>query len=107
VNKRVPLATVLRLNVKPNLYKITARAIIFFLISCAMKEIKATRESVMAFTRNYNRSPYGMACTQCDDILIVPRETRYICKRAVYHFWSCENCGHQLDMTITLRDDKQ
>jgi RNase P subunit RPR2 len=62
----------------------------------------------MASTKSYNRSQDEMACTECNQVLIAPVETRYVCKRAVYHFWSCKNCGHQIDMTVNLRaNDKQ
>ena len=41
-------------------------------------------------------SPYGMACTECNDLLVAPKWSAYVSKREVRHFWSCENCGHEI-----------
>ena len=50
-------------------------------------------------------SPYGMACTECHDLLVAPKWSAYVSKRAVRHFWSCENCGHEIGMAVNLRFD--
>jgi hypothetical protein len=39
-------------------------------------------------------SPYGMACTECNELVIAPEWSEYVGKHEVRHFWSCENCGH-------------
>jgi len=41
-------------------------------------------------------SPYGMACTECNDLLVAPKWSAYMSKHEVRHFWSCENCGHKI-----------
>jgi transcription elongation factor Elf1 len=50
-----------------------------------------------------NYSPYGMACTECNDLLVAPKWSAYVSKHAVRHFWSCENCGHDIEMTVNPR----
>ena len=57
-------------------------------------------EVVMATTGIDNCSPYGMACTECNDLLVAPRWSAYVSKLEVRHFWSCENCGHEIEMTV-------
>jgi len=31
-------------------------------------------------------SPYGMACTECNDLLVAPKWSAYVSKREVRHF---------------------
>jgi transcription elongation factor Elf1 len=50
-----------------------------------------------------NCSPYGMACTECNDLLVAPKWSAYVSKHEVRHFWSCENCGHEIEMTVNPR----
>jgi transcription elongation factor Elf1 len=50
-----------------------------------------------------NYSPYGMACTECNDLLVAPKWSAYVSQHAVRHFWSCENCGHDIEMTVNPR----
>src|SRR5262249_3115547 len=45
-------------------------------------------------------SPYGMACTECNDLVVAPKWSAYASKREVRHIWSCENCGHEIEMTV-------
>ena len=59
----------------------------------------------MATTESDNCSPYGMACPECDDLLVAPRRSAYVSKHEVRHFWSCENCGHEVEMTVNPRID--
>ena len=66
---------------------------------------KKMREVVMATTGIDNYSPYGMACTECNDLLVAPRWSAYVSKHEVRHFWSCENCGHEIEMVVRLRID--
>jgi transcription elongation factor Elf1 len=54
----------------------------------------------MAATRIDNCAPYGMACIECNDLLVAPRWSAYVSKHEVRHFWSCENCGHEVEMTV-------
>jgi len=57
----------------------------------------------MATTGIDNCSPYGMVCTECHDLLVAPRWSAYLSKHKVRHFWSCENCGHEIEMTVNPR----
>jgi transcription elongation factor Elf1 len=45
-------------------------------------------------------SPYGMACTECNELVIAPEWSGYVGKHEVRHFWSCENCGHEIEMLV-------
>jgi transcription elongation factor Elf1 len=45
-------------------------------------------------------SPYGMACTECNELVISPEWSEYVGKHEVRHFWSCENCGHEIEMLV-------
>ena len=40
-------------------------------------------------------SPYGMTCTECNELVIAPRSSAHVSNHEVRHFWSCENCGLQ------------
>ena len=57
----------------------------------------------MATTGIDNYSPYGMACTECNDLLVAPRWSAYVSKHEVCHFWSCENCGYEIEMKVNPR----
>ena len=57
----------------------------------------------MATTRMVNCSPYGLACTECNELVIAPRWSQYVGKREVRHFWSCDNCGHEIELLVDLR----
>ncbi len=48
-------------------------------------------------------SPYGLTCTECKELVIAPRWSQYAGKSEVRHFWSCENCGHEIEMMVDLR----
>jgi uncharacterized protein with PIN domain len=61
------------------------------------------REVVMVTTGIDNCPPYGMACTECNALLVAPKWSAYVSKRKVRHFWSCENCGHEIEMTVNPR----
>jgi hypothetical protein len=55
----------------------------------------------MATTRS---APYGMACPHCNTSLIAPDGSRYVSKHEVYHFWSCEDCGHRIESVVDFRN---
>ena len=59
----------------------------------------------MATTWINTCSPYGMACIKCNHLLIAPKWSAYATKHEVRHFWSCDNCGHQIEMAVDLRID--
>jgi transcription elongation factor Elf1 len=44
--------------------------------------------------------PYGIACPECNDPLIAPSGSEYVSEQEIRHFWSCENCGHQVEMVV-------
>ena len=54
----------------------------------------------MVTTGSDNYSPYGMACTGCNDLLVAPRWSAYVSKHEVRHFWSCDNCSHEVEITV-------
>jgi len=51
------------------------------------------------------RSPYGMPCIKCNHLLIAPVWSAYATKREVRHFWSCDNCCHEIEIVVNLRVD--
>jgi transcription elongation factor Elf1 len=59
----------------------------------------------MATAGIVNCSPYGMMCTECNELLIAPRSSGHVSKHEVRHFWSCDNCGHELEMVVNLGID--
>jgi len=59
----------------------------------------------MEITRNHNRAPYGTACTECNDLLIAPKRSWHAGEHEVYHFWSYENCGHEIETVVNLCTD--
>jgi hypothetical protein len=48
-------------------------------------------------------SPYEMACTECNKLVIAPRWSEYVGKHEARHFWSGENCGHEIEMLVNPR----
>jgi RNase P subunit RPR2 len=71
------------------------------MLLCLLAQKKPNkREVVMATTRS---SPYGMACPHCNTSLIAPDGSRYVSKHEVYHFWSCEDCGHRIESVVDFR----
>jgi uncharacterized protein with PIN domain len=64
---------------------------------------RTIREVVMAAAGIVDCSPYGMACTECNKLVIAPEWSEYVGKHEVRHFWSCENCGHEIEMLVNPR----
>ena len=48
-------------------------------------------------------SPYGMTCTECSELVIAPKSSAHVSNHEVRHFWSCDNCGHEIEMVVNLR----
>ena len=48
-------------------------------------------------------SPYGLVCTECNELLIAPNRSEYVSESQVRHLWSCETCGHKIDVHVGLR----
>jgi len=57
----------------------------------------------MATTWRDNCARFGMACSECNDLLVAPKWSAYVSNHEVRHVWSCENCGHQIEMAVNLR----
>jgi RNase P subunit RPR2 len=49
-----------------------------------------------------NCSPYGMVCTECNELVIAPEWSVHVSKREARHFWRCENCGHAIELPVNL-----
>jgi RNase P subunit RPR2 len=50
-----------------------------------------------------NRARSGMACSECNDLLVAPKSSAYVSNHEVRHVWSCDSCGHEIEMAVTLR----
>jgi RNase P subunit RPR2 len=59
----------------------------------------------MTTARIVNCSPYGMTCTECDRLLIAPKQSEYVSEEQVRHLWSCDSCGHEIELAVNLRFD--
>jgi hypothetical protein len=40
---------------------------------------------------------------ECNELVIAPERSQYVDNREVHHFWACENCGHEIEITVNLR----
>ena len=63
------------------------------------------REVVMATTGIVVCSPYGMTCTECNELVNAPKSSAHVSNHEVRHFWSCDNCGHEIELAVNLRID--
>ena len=52
----------------------------------------------MAVVRCDDYSPYGMACPQCNDLMIAPSRSAYVSSNSALHCWSCDTCGHDAEI---------
>jgi transcription elongation factor Elf1 len=50
-------------------------------------------------------SPYGMTCTECNELVIAPRSSAHVSNHEIGHLWSCDNCGHEIELAVNLRID--
>ena len=50
-----------------------------------------------------NRARPGMPCSECNDLLVAPKSSAYVSNREIRHVWSCESCGHEIEMAVNLR----
>ena len=48
-------------------------------------------------------SSYGMTCTECNELVIAPKSSAHVSNHEVRHFWSCDNCGHEIEMVVNPR----
>jgi uncharacterized protein with PIN domain len=48
------------------------------------------------------RRVFGTLCDECHDELIAPNRSEYVSKYHVRHFWACENCGHEFEVSVNL-----
>jgi hypothetical protein len=37
--------------------------------------------------------------------VIAPKSLAHVSNHEVRHFWSCDNCGHEIEMSVNLRMD--
>ena len=58
----------------------------------------------MATAGIVNCSPYGLSCSECNELVIAPEWSEYVSKYEVRHFWCCDNCGNRSDI-VDLRID--
>ena len=49
------------------------------------------------------RSCFGLLCPHCNGSVIAPHCSKYVSEEQVRHFWSCEDCGHQIESIVDLR----
>jgi len=49
------------------------------------------------------RSPFGLACPACNQLVIAPKESGYVNKDEVFHFWACEECDHEMEQVVDVR----
>jgi RNase P subunit RPR2 len=56
----------------------------------------------MLTTGTDNRARPGMACSECNDLLVAPKSSAYVSNHEVRHVWSCESCGHEIQMAVNL-----
>jgi len=70
----------------------------------AIKKLN-NREVVMATAGIVVCSPYGMTCTECNELVIAAKSSAHVSNHEVRHFWSCDNCGHEIEMSVNLRID--
>jgi hypothetical protein len=61
----------------------------------------------MATAWRDNCARSGKACSECNDLLVAPKWSAYVSNHEVRHVWSCENCGHEIEMAVNLRFDSQ
>ena len=52
----------------------------------------------MTVVRCDDYSPYGMACPQCNDLMIAPSRSAYVSCNSAHHCWSCDTCGHDVEI---------
>ncbi len=82
--------------------QIDDRSVIMLLFPYAIEK-QTIREVVMATTWIDNCSPYGMACTECNDLVVAPNWSAYVSKHEVRHVWSCENRGREIETVVNPR----
>jgi hypothetical protein len=56
----------------------------------------------MATTGIDNCSPYGMACIECNDLLVAPKWSAYVSKHEVRHFYGVAPAGRRTVNTEPL-----
>jgi hypothetical protein len=80
------------------------RSVIMLLSPHAIRT-RIIREVVVGTAGIVVCSPYGMTCTECNELVIAPMSSAHVSNREVRHFWSCDNCGHEIEMAVNLRFD--
>jgi len=57
----------------------------------------------MATTGMDNCARSGMACNECNDLLVAPEWSAYVSNHEVRHVWFCDNCGHEIETVVNPR----
>jgi hypothetical protein len=39
---------------------------------------------------------------ECNELLIAPKSSAHVSNHEVRHFWSCDNCGHEIELAVNL-----
>jgi len=45
----------------------------------------------------------GSVCSRCLSTVIAPKRSAYVSKHRVRHFWSCDACGHEFEVSVDWR----
>jgi hypothetical protein len=54
-----------------------------------------------------DRWHFGTSSEQCSDEVVAPDRSEYVSKYHVRHLWSCDNCGHEFEMSVNLLDRRR
>src|SRR5437867_3036201 len=80
-----------------HLCTVDGRTVTMLLSLNAIKN-QTIREVVMATAGIVVCSPYGMTCTECNELIVAPKSSTHVSSHEVRHFWSCDHCGHEIEM---------
>jgi len=87
-----------------NYPQVDDRGVIMLLSPHAIRT-QIIREVVVGTAGIVVGSPYGMTCTECNELVIAPRSSAHVSNHEVRHFWSCDYCGHEIELAVNLRID--
>ena len=63
-------------------------------------------EEAMTDEKRNAISTFGkLPCAQCGAKLIAPAWSEYFSAGRVRHFWSCDACKYEFEMTVVFKDD--
>ena len=67
------------------------------------KKNQTIREVIMSTAGIVVCSPYGMTCTECNELVIAPKSSAHVSNYEVRNLWSCDNCGHETELAVNPR----